>query len=96
MFLRSILLVVGATAVAEGFVASSPSFIGSNNKLTLSSPNARLSTSSRSVGKTGLSSLSMAEQRRVVVTGMGITSCLGNTLEDVTNSLYNAKYASCP
>jgi len=29
--------------------------------------------------------------RRVVVTGMGITSCLGNTLEDVKDSLYNAK-----
>lgn len=29
--------------------------------------------------------------RRVVVTGMGITSCLGNTLEDVKNSLYNAE-----
>jgi len=28
--------------------------------------------------------------RRVVVTGMGITSCLGNTLEDVKHSLYNA------
>ena len=30
-------------------------------------------------------------KKRVVVTGMGITSCLGNTLEDVTDSLYNAK-----
>jgi len=29
--------------------------------------------------------------KRVVVTGMGITSCLGNTLEDVKDSLYNAK-----
>lgn len=29
--------------------------------------------------------------RRVVVTGMGITSCLGNTLEDVTKSLKNAE-----
>lgn len=29
--------------------------------------------------------------RRVVVTGMGIVSCLGNTLEDVKNSLYNAE-----
>ena len=29
--------------------------------------------------------------RRVVGTGMGITSCLGNTLEDVKNSLYNAE-----
>jgi 3-oxoacyl-[acyl-carrier-protein] synthase I len=29
--------------------------------------------------------------KRVVVTGMGITSCLGNTLEDVTKSLQEAK-----
>ena len=33
----------------------------------------------------------MAAERRVVVTGMGITSCLGNTLEDVTASLKQAK-----
>jgi 3-oxoacyl-(acyl-carrier-protein) synthase len=33
----------------------------------------------------------MAYDRRVVVTGMGITSCLGNTLEDVTASLSEAK-----
>jgi len=30
-------------------------------------------------------------QRRVVVTGMGIVSCLGNTLEDVKDSLHNCK-----
>mmetsp|Transcript_11885 Transcript_11885/g.21724 ORF Transcript_11885/g.21724 Transcript_11885/m.21724 type:complete len:511 (-) Transcript_11885:110-1642(-) len=30
-------------------------------------------------------------ERRVVVTGMGIASCLGNTLEDVTASLKEAK-----
>lgn len=29
--------------------------------------------------------------KRVVVTGMGITSCLGNTLEDVKKSLHEAK-----
>jgi len=29
--------------------------------------------------------------RRVVVTGMGIVSCLGNTLEEVTESLHEAK-----
>jgi len=32
-----------------------------------------------------------AGRPRVVVTGMGITSCLGNTLEDVTKSLKDAK-----
>ena len=35
-------------------------------------------------------SLCMAN-RRVVVTGMGIVSCLGNTLEDVTKSLHEAE-----
>jgi hypothetical protein len=29
--------------------------------------------------------------KRVVVTGMGITSCLGNTVEDVKESLWHAK-----
>lgn len=29
--------------------------------------------------------------RRVVVTGMGITSCLGNTIEEVRDSLFHAK-----
>lgn len=29
--------------------------------------------------------------KRVVVTGMGITSCLGNTLDDVKESLYECK-----
>lgn len=32
-----------------------------------------------------------AERRRIVVTGMGITSCLGNTLEEVKDSLFEAK-----
>jgi 3-oxoacyl-[acyl-carrier-protein] synthase-1 len=30
-------------------------------------------------------------KRRVVITGMGIYSCLGKNLEEVTNSLYNGK-----
>ena len=29
--------------------------------------------------------------KRVVVTGIGIVSCIGNTLKDVIDSLYNAK-----
>ena len=40
---------------------------------------------------TSSSSQLYAERPRVVVTGMGITSCLGNTLEDVTKSLHEAK-----
>ena len=30
-------------------------------------------------------------EKRVVITGMGIWSCLGKTLEDVRDSLYNGK-----
>ncbi|VEU40207.1 unnamed protein product [Pseudo-nitzschia multistriata] len=37
------------------------------------------------------SSTSLNAERRVVVTGMGIVSCLGNTLEDVKKSLYDAE-----
>ena len=36
-------------------------------------------------------SMEITGLKRVVVTGMGITSCLGNTLDDVKDSLYNAK-----
>ena len=36
--------------------------------------------------------MAAAGPRRVVVTGMGITSCLGNTLDDVANSLKEARY----
>ena len=35
--------------------------------------------------------MSAAGPRRVVVTGMGITSCLGNTLDDVATSLKEAR-----
>ncbi|KAG7351006.1 3-oxoacyl-synthase [Nitzschia inconspicua] len=35
--------------------------------------------------------LNMAADRRVVVTGMGIVSCLGNTLEDVKEKLHKAE-----
>ena len=41
-----------------------------------------------------MSSVSVGEVsglKRVVVTGMGITSCLGNSIDDVKDSLYNAK-----
>lgn len=30
-------------------------------------------------------------ERKVVITGMGIWSCLGKTLEDVRDSLYTGK-----
>jgi len=37
------------------------------------------------------SAIAMEAHKRVVVTGMGIVSCLGNTLEEVADSLYQAK-----
>ena len=46
---------------------------------------------SASSSKTQLSMMADAPKRRVVVTGMGIVSCLGNTLEDVTKSLHEAE-----
>jgi len=50
-------------------------------------------TASRRSAATASSSRTQlhAELPRVVVTGMGITSCLGNTLEDVTKSLHDCK-----
>jgi len=53
-------------------------------------PTARRGVSRRTVAVR--SSVAMAAgNRRVVVTGMGITSCLGNTLDDVADSLAAAK-----
>mmetsp|Transcript_14159 Transcript_14159/g.20222 ORF Transcript_14159/g.20222 Transcript_14159/m.20222 type:complete len:467 (+) Transcript_14159:377-1777(+) len=46
--------------------------------------------SNSAVSSTSLSMMADGP-RRVVVTGMGITSCLGNNLEDVKNSLHQAK-----
>jgi 3-oxoacyl-[acyl-carrier-protein] synthase-1 len=45
---------------------------------------------SKNSERKGATSLCMAD-RRVVVTGMGITSCLGNTLDDVKKSLHEAE-----
>lgn len=53
-------------------------------------PNQYAAVNAKKSQRMGLTSLCMAD-RRVVVTGMGITSCLGNNLEDVKDSLYNAK-----
>jgi len=55
--------------------------------------NAAPLTSSRaaSVSRASVPTMAAPGGRRVVVTGMGIVSCLGNTLEDVTTSLKEAK-----
>jgi 3-oxoacyl-[acyl-carrier-protein] synthase-1 len=64
---------------------------------TAFTPSAFAGQSSAIRGVSSTSTLSMMAEatspglRRVVVTGMGITSCLGNTLEEVTDSLKNAK-----
>jgi len=84
--LRALIVVLSAS------LASSFSVSPASVKLPTTSASSRLSANVRPLraGRSGLSALSMKE-RRVVVTGMGITSCLGNTLEDVTDSLKNAK-----
>jgi len=52
-----------------------------------------LPLASRSVARNDRPAVTMAAEglKRVVVTGIGITSCLGNTIEDVTTSLKEAK-----
>ncbi|KAJ1458303.1 thiolase-like protein [Pelagophyceae sp. CCMP2097] len=45
----------------------------------------------RTGASTGMTMAEAPPYRRVVVTGMGLCSCLGNTLDDVADSLYNAK-----
>jgi len=73
------------------FAVSSPlgsGFVVKNGRTPLMNQKSS-STASRS----GSSQLEMAVTglKRVVVTGMGITSCLGNTLEDVKKSLHTAE-----
>lgn len=50
----------------------------------------RLQARDAATSSTTLSMMAVGD-RRVVVTGMGITSCLGNTLDDVKQSLHDAK-----
>lgn len=47
--------------------------------------------STSTTATTSSTTTSLEALPRVVVTGMGITSCLGNTLEDVKESLHQAK-----
>jgi len=53
-------------------------------------PTARRGSSRRAVAPRSAVVMA-AGNRRVVVTGMGITSCLGNTIDEVADSLQNAK-----
>lgn len=79
------LTISGVSAFAPANQVGGSSFAGS---VRLQSRNVAASTHQHSQEST--SSLMMAD-KRVVVTGMGITSCLGNSLEDVTASLKEAK-----
>ena len=50
-----------------------------------------LSANESTVAASAQTSTSLNAERRVVVTGMGIVSCLGNTLDDVKKSLHEAE-----
>lgn len=63
-------------------------FKGHSRKVSYNAELQLLSPSSTSNQRSTSTSLAA---RRVVVTGMGITSCLGNTLDEVKDSLFNCK-----
>ena len=50
-----------------------------------------ISANESTVAASAQTSTSLNAERRVVVTGMGIVSCLGNTLDDVKKSLHEAE-----
>lgn len=90
MKFNSAVIFLVSVSTASAFNSPSNSFVGANNKFGVHS----LSTSSSSAtGRRSTSELSMAVTglHRVVVTGMGIVSCLGNTLDDVKASLHECK-----
>ncbi len=91
MMLRSLVLLL-SVSIAESF-SNPASFVG-KSPLGLATSAKLVSSKAMRSGRSALSALSMAEQRRVVVTGMGITSCLGNTLDEVADSLKNARFVS--
>ena len=80
--LKSVLFLLGVLKVAvEGFN------LGPSARPSSPLFSSRLSAvASGSVTSGGVSGL-----KRVVVTGYGITSCLGNTVDDVKDSLFNCK-----
>jgi len=80
-----VLAVSSVAAFAPSNVGSS--FVGS---VRIQGREATLSAVKNDSSPRQNTSLYMAD-RRVVVTGMGLTSCLGNTLEDVTSSLKEGK-----
>mmetsp|Transcript_25694 Transcript_25694/g.37887 ORF Transcript_25694/g.37887 Transcript_25694/m.37887 type:complete len:475 (-) Transcript_25694:95-1519(-) len=84
-FAVSAVVFAGAVSSAtSAFVpGGSNAFRGDGVSTRVKSSESRLQMSEGAVEVPGM--------RRVVVTGMGITSCLGNTLDEVKESLYNCK-----
>lgn len=79
------ILAIAPAAAFTSHCGSSRTFVGSSKWDTRSA-----AVSAKKSQRMGVTTLCMAD-RRVVVTGMGITSCLGNTLDDVKDALYHAK-----
>jgi len=81
-------LAVDAFALGSG----SGAFVARPSASTPTTIWASSSSSSSSAARSqSLLRMEVTGLKRVVVTGMGITSCLGNTLDDVKESLYECK-----
>lgn len=83
---------VVAAGPAAAFVSNPTggAFVRSVGLGQLQRSNAAMKATNRRASTTALS-MEVTGLKRVVVTGMGITSCLGNTLDEVTESLHEAK-----
>lgn len=80
---------ISTSTCASAFVARSSRTAFGGNKVDTSprlSHGSSLRMAHEAAPVNGVSGL-----KRVVVTGMGITSCLGNSLDEVKDSLYNAE-----
>lgn len=77
------LTVAASSPLGSGFVVNNGPALFANNHKSVAHKSSHSSSTQLHMAVEGL--------RRVVVTGMGITSCLGNTLEDVKKSLHDAR-----
>jgi len=89
MKLNTAVFFLATVSTASAFTTpiQGSSFVGSAKFIATS-------VQQRSVSRENASSSSLSMEagiRRVVVTGMGIVSCLGNTLDEVKESLHSAK-----
>mmetsp|Transcript_35373 Transcript_35373/g.80502 ORF Transcript_35373/g.80502 Transcript_35373/m.80502 type:complete len:485 (+) Transcript_35373:104-1558(+) len=94
MFRPVTLLLLAASASAFSLAPSVPATASFAAKSGLSPAFAAKNVVSAKSGRAARAmqlTMEATGLKRVVVTGMGITSCLGNTLDDVADSLYNAK-----